>query len=167
MVDRYPARVLGPLASYVAGFRAELVVLGYTPRVAQDSAYVLAHLSRWLESEGIAAAELTSQQVVRVGGGPPRGWLPVVGDGPVAAAAAGIPAGDRRDPAGGAPGDRVPGRACAAGLPPLSASRAMAGRADGTPARGRRPQVPQSAGQGGRAAAGSAGACCRHRFHRG
>jgi hypothetical protein len=58
MVDRYPARVPGPLASYVAGFRAEpLVVLGYTPRVAQDSAYVLAHLSRWLESEGIAAAE--------------------------------------------------------------------------------------------------------------
>ena len=81
MVDRYPARVLGPLASYVAGFRAELVVLGYTPRVAQDSAYVLAHLSRWLESEGIAAAELTSQQVVRFAGarreGGYRRWVTV------------------------------------------------------------------------------------------
>lgn len=81
MVDRYPARVPGPLASYVAGFRAELVVLGYAPRVAQDNAYVLAHLSRWLESEGIAAAELTSCQVVRFAGarreGGYRRWVTV------------------------------------------------------------------------------------------
>jgi hypothetical protein len=78
---RHAARVPGPLASYVAGFRAELVVPGYTPRVAQDSAYVLAHLSRWLESEGIAAAGLTSQQVVRFAGarreGGYRRWVTV------------------------------------------------------------------------------------------
>ncbi|GAA0993182.1 hypothetical protein GCM10009555_083370 [Acrocarpospora macrocephala] len=64
-MDRYPARVSGPLASYVAGFRAELVRLGYTPRVAQDNAYVMAHLSRWLESEGMSSTELTGQQVER------------------------------------------------------------------------------------------------------
>ena len=48
----YPARVSGPLAAEVHVFRAELVRAGYTARVSQDNAYVMACLSRWLEAEG-------------------------------------------------------------------------------------------------------------------
>ncbi|MGH8918601.1 MAG: tyrosine-type recombinase/integrase [Actinomycetes bacterium] len=65
MDDRYPARVTGPLASHVAGFRAQMARLGYTPRYGRDHAYVLVHLSRWLEDEGLAPAELTAEQVAR------------------------------------------------------------------------------------------------------
>jgi integrase/recombinase XerD len=63
--DCYPARVSGPLAAEVHAFRAELVRAGYTARVSQDNAYVLACLSRWLEAEGLAPAELTAAQLER------------------------------------------------------------------------------------------------------
>ena len=43
---RYPVRVSGPLAEVVREFRLELIRQGFTPRVAQDHAYALAHLSR-------------------------------------------------------------------------------------------------------------------------
>jgi hypothetical protein len=46
-------------------FKASLVAEGFTPKTAQDHAYVLAHLSRWLESEGLVSAELTARQVER------------------------------------------------------------------------------------------------------
>jgi integrase/recombinase XerD len=62
---RYPARVSGPLAGHVSGFKESLVAEGFTPRTAQDNAYVLAHLSRWLEKEGLAASELTDIQIGR------------------------------------------------------------------------------------------------------
>jgi integrase/recombinase XerD len=61
MCDRYPVRVTGPLATHVAGFRAQMAGLGYTLRYGQDLAYVLARLSRWLEAEGLAPAELTAE----------------------------------------------------------------------------------------------------------
>jgi integrase len=63
--DYYPARVSGPLAAEVHAFRAELVRAGYTARVSQDNAYVLACLSRWLEAEGLAPAELSAAQLER------------------------------------------------------------------------------------------------------
>jgi len=65
MDDRYPARVAGPLAAEVAGFRAALARAGYTPRVSQDNAYVLAHLSRWMEAEGLVPGELSAAQLER------------------------------------------------------------------------------------------------------
>jgi integrase/recombinase XerD len=65
MDGHYPARVTGPLAAEVARFRAELVRAGYTARSGQDNAYVLAHLSRWLEDEGLAPEELTAAQLER------------------------------------------------------------------------------------------------------
>jgi integrase/recombinase XerD len=65
MDDRYPARMPGPLGSHVAGFRAQMARLGYTPRYCRDHAYVLVHLSRWLEDEGLAPAELTAERVTR------------------------------------------------------------------------------------------------------
>jgi integrase/recombinase XerD len=67
MDDRYPARMPGPLGSHVAGFRAQMARLGYTPRYCRDHAYVLVHLSRWLEDEGLAPAELTAERVTRFG----------------------------------------------------------------------------------------------------
>jgi len=60
---RYPVKVSGPLAGLVHEFRLELIRRGFAPRMAQDHAYVLAHLSRWLEREGLAAAELGSEQI--------------------------------------------------------------------------------------------------------
>jgi integrase/recombinase XerD len=61
----YPARVSGPLAAEVHAFRAELIRRGYTARTSQDNAYVLACLSRWLEAEGLAPADLIAAQLER------------------------------------------------------------------------------------------------------
>jgi integrase/recombinase XerD len=60
---RYPVRVSGPLAEVVHEFRLELICRGFTPRVAQDHAYALAHLSRWLELECLTPGELDSERV--------------------------------------------------------------------------------------------------------
>jgi len=60
---RYPVKVSGPLAGLVHEFRLELIGRGFAPRMAQDHAYVLAHLSRWLERESLAAAELGPEQI--------------------------------------------------------------------------------------------------------
>lgn len=60
---RYPTRVTGPLALSVHPFRLELVQRGFTPRSAQDHAYVLADLSRWLEREGLDPGQLTAGRV--------------------------------------------------------------------------------------------------------
>ena len=62
---RYPVRVSDPLAGQVAEFKTALIAEGFTLRTAQDHAYVMAHLSHWLESEGLAGAELTARQVER------------------------------------------------------------------------------------------------------
>jgi site-specific recombinase XerD len=61
----YPARVSGPLAAEVHVFRAELVRAGYTARVGQDNAYVMACLSRWLEAEGLMPSDLTAGRLER------------------------------------------------------------------------------------------------------
>lgn len=63
--DHYPARVSGPLAPEVQAFRAEMTKEGYADCTSQDNAYVLAHLSRWLEAEGLAPSELTGDQLER------------------------------------------------------------------------------------------------------
>ncbi|MGV9386728.1 tyrosine-type recombinase/integrase [Nonomuraea sp. NPDC003707] len=60
---RYPVKVSGPLAELVHEFRLELIRQGFTPRTAQDHAYVLANLSRWLEQEGAAPAELGVERI--------------------------------------------------------------------------------------------------------
>src|SRR3954471_12257020 len=63
MSDRYPGRLRGPLAEWVHPFREELIGQGFTPRTAQDYAYVLAHLSRWLQREGVDPAELGAGEI--------------------------------------------------------------------------------------------------------
>src|SRR5713101_8278405 len=52
-------RVTGPLEVYVSGFGSELARVGYTENARADQLRLLAHLSRWLVSEGLGAAELT------------------------------------------------------------------------------------------------------------
>ena len=50
--------VIGPLAPYAAGYRAELDVQGYSPWTAVSYLYSFARLSRWLAAQGLAAADL-------------------------------------------------------------------------------------------------------------
>jgi site-specific recombinase XerD len=61
MGDPSRARVAGPLQQYAPGFVAELARLGYTPSSASCQMFVMAHLSRWLASEGVDAGGLTPQ----------------------------------------------------------------------------------------------------------
>ena len=58
MIDK--SRVAGPLASYAAGFGAELTRLGYAPRSTTALMGLMGELSRWLETEGLDAAGLTA-----------------------------------------------------------------------------------------------------------
>lgn len=56
-------RVTGPLTAHADGFRAELIGQGYTPLSARNQLWVMAHLSRWLESKELEPAELTPVRV--------------------------------------------------------------------------------------------------------
>ena len=61
--DPYWATVRGPLAAYAAGFRDELLRLGYTPLTAAGHVRLMAHLSRWLAGQGLSASALTASTV--------------------------------------------------------------------------------------------------------
>jgi integrase/recombinase XerD len=63
MDGRYPVRPSGPLAGWVHPFREELIGRGFTARTAQDNAYVLAHLSRWLQRKGLDPAALGAEEI--------------------------------------------------------------------------------------------------------
>lgn len=63
MVDLYWARVRGPLEPYADGLRGELERLGYTPRSAAGHVQLVAHLSRWMIREDLAASALTPATV--------------------------------------------------------------------------------------------------------
>jgi site-specific recombinase XerD len=53
--------VCGPLARYVEGFWEELAEQGYTPLSAANQLRLMAHLSRWLEAEGLDAGALSTE----------------------------------------------------------------------------------------------------------
>ena len=61
MGDPSRARVTGPLQEHAPGFAGELARLGYTSESAYGQMLVMAHLSRWLAGEGLAAADLMPQ----------------------------------------------------------------------------------------------------------
>jgi integrase/recombinase XerD len=65
--DPAPGRVRasGPLTPFVDGFCAHLLEQGYSPWTAQFQLQFLAHVSRWLESEGLGVSGLTPQAVDR------------------------------------------------------------------------------------------------------
>jgi integrase/recombinase XerD len=52
-------RVTGPLAELASGFADELDRLGYTELSASNQVRVLAHLSRWMEAQGLVPVQLT------------------------------------------------------------------------------------------------------------
>jgi integrase/recombinase XerD len=58
-------RVTGPLAPFASAFRARLRDSGYTPLSAVNMMRLMAHLSRWLEANGLRAADLTGEQDLR------------------------------------------------------------------------------------------------------
>lgn len=59
------AFVPGPLEQYAPGFRSHLLEQGYTPLTTVPQLQLMAHVSRWLEREGLAPAGLTGQQAER------------------------------------------------------------------------------------------------------
>jgi integrase/recombinase XerD len=65
MKDPSRVRVTGPLGRYAAGLVAELVGAGYRPNAAAVHLRLLAHLSGWLEREGIDPSELRESQLER------------------------------------------------------------------------------------------------------
>ena len=62
-----PERVLvsGPLARFADGFRVDLIERGYSLWRAQEQLYLLAHVSRWMEAEGLELAGLTPATLER------------------------------------------------------------------------------------------------------
>lgn len=65
MKDPLRVRVAGPLAVYAAGFAAGLVEVGYRPNAASVQLRLLAHLSRWLEQEGLDPGEVREPELER------------------------------------------------------------------------------------------------------
>ena len=58
-------RMSGPLVAHRRGFTAELKRQGYSPFTAVSVLYLAAHLSRWLERQGLDAGDLTAECVER------------------------------------------------------------------------------------------------------
>jgi site-specific recombinase XerD len=53
----------GPLAGHAVGFQGELRRLGYTASPTKKHLYLLAHLSRWLDEQGVDVADLATPRV--------------------------------------------------------------------------------------------------------
>ncbi|MGH7748873.1 MAG: tyrosine-type recombinase/integrase, partial [Candidatus Dormibacteria bacterium] len=62
-VDPSRVWVSGPLAPYAPSFGEELLRRGYPPERAARHVGLLAGLSRWLERQGLSAADLTEERV--------------------------------------------------------------------------------------------------------
>ena len=58
-------RVSGPLVGFADGFRGDLLDRGYSLWGAQEQFYLLAHVSRWMESEGLDVTALTPERLER------------------------------------------------------------------------------------------------------
>ncbi len=58
-------RVSGPLVRFADGFRVDLLEQGYSLWGAQEQLYLLAHVSRWMEFEGLEVATLTPGKLER------------------------------------------------------------------------------------------------------
>jgi integrase/recombinase XerD len=65
IVDPSRVRVTGPLTPFKAGFVAELQRQGYTPSGASHQVQLMAHVSRWLASEGLDPGGFTSAAIER------------------------------------------------------------------------------------------------------
>ena len=65
MAGSFGVRVSGSLEQFVDGFAAELIGLGYSWRGGEGQLRLMAHFSRWMSAEGLAAGDLTVEVVER------------------------------------------------------------------------------------------------------
>lgn len=65
MTNPSRVRISDPLKPFIIGFATELSRQGYTPDSAGLQLRLMAHVSRWLESEGLEAHDLCSTEVDR------------------------------------------------------------------------------------------------------
>jgi integrase/recombinase XerD len=65
MSDPARVRVLGPLEPFAGGFVVELAARGYTSGSAAQQVCLAAHVSRWLEAEGLELSALSPAVVER------------------------------------------------------------------------------------------------------
>lgn len=65
MVKVMKSFVRGPLAPYVAGLAAELLVQGYTQNSAAQHVGFVAHLDRWMAAERLGVEDLTESTIQR------------------------------------------------------------------------------------------------------
>jgi site-specific recombinase XerD len=56
-------KVVGPLAKYAPGFSRELKNRGYTDLSVAQQLRLVAHVSRWLDAEGLEVSELTPERI--------------------------------------------------------------------------------------------------------
>jgi integrase/recombinase XerD len=56
-------RVTGPLAMYADGFRADLAARGYAAGSADRNLRTLAHVSRWMDAQGLSAGQLSAARL--------------------------------------------------------------------------------------------------------
>lgn len=59
----WQVRVSGPLESFAEGFRQSLLDAGYTPLSAVVQLRLMAHVSRWLDSQQVALGDFSSERV--------------------------------------------------------------------------------------------------------
>jgi site-specific recombinase XerD len=65
MAGSFGVRLSGPLEGFAEGFAAELVGLGYSRRGGEGQLRLMAHVSRWMSVQGLAAGDLTAEAVER------------------------------------------------------------------------------------------------------
>lgn len=81
MQEKRSRPVVGPLAGYEAGYRAELVRRGYKPKTVTTLIGLMRRFSCWMESSGYAVGDLSSAvaeeflaEVRATGAGSSRRW---------------------------------------------------------------------------------------------
>jgi integrase/recombinase XerD len=63
MTKKSGVDLTGPLAHHAAGFRQELIRLGYSKQATKQHVLLMGHLSRWLEGERLHVGDLATDRV--------------------------------------------------------------------------------------------------------
>ncbi len=72
--DPSRVRFTGPLAPFAAGLRAALAALGYASTSASNQLQLAAHLSRWLQAQGLGPGDLSGVVLTEFLAGRRRGY---------------------------------------------------------------------------------------------
>ena len=63
MGDPYKVVIVGPLAPLATGFHTYLTRLGYSPDSTSNQLQLIAHLSRWMDVQGLSVQELSDHVI--------------------------------------------------------------------------------------------------------